>query len=120
MSARPQGANASPGRWWRGDGLAVHLLRTAGLTLASGLVAAALVVAALRVAAADHPDPWDVILVEADGVLAEAAPIVVGALTAWATLGAAVLVLVLLCTIGLRVRRWLRPRPERTTGGERP
>lgn len=121
MSARPQGANASPGRWWRSDGLAVHLLRTFGLTLASGLVAATVVVATLRIAAADHPEPWDIILVEADGVLAETVPIVAGALTAWAALGAFVLVLVLVCTIGPRVCRRLRPRPEGATGGrERP
>lgn len=128
MIGRPTGAKASPARRStppkgrkRSDSLAFHLLRTTGLTLASIVVAALLIAAALRIAAADHADPWDVVLIESEGVLSEAVPVVAGVLAAWATLGALVVGLVLLCTIGPRVREWLRPKPEGTTGGgERP
>ena len=100
------------------DGLAVHLLRITGLTLACMVVAGLLVTAAIRIAAADHPNPWDVVQGALATALVVAAAIVAAFLAAWGGLGALLLLLLVFWTPWARAAG-LRPKPERPTGGER-
>lgn len=99
--------------------MTAHLLRVAGLTLACMAAAGFLFATAIRIAAADHPDPWSVVQIAVATALVEAAPIVAVFLAAWGALGALILLVLGLWTLGARAARWLRPKPERTTGGER-
>ena len=110
-----------PGERSGSVGLAVYLLRIAGLTLACMVVAGLLVTAAIRIAAADHPNPWDVVQGALATALVGAAAIVAAFLAAWGGLGALILLILVFWTPWARAVARLRSKPERTTGGrERP
>lgn len=101
--------------------MTAHLLRVAGLTLACMAAVGFLFAAAIRIAAAGQPDPWAVVQIALATALAEGSAIVAVFLAAWGALGALILLILGLWTLGARVAEGLRPKPERTTGGgERP